>query len=73
MDWKNLSFSYTKTNYNARCYYKNGKWGSVEVTDSEYINMHMAATCLHYGRNESIYGKRRKDSSVSLGRECQKV
>ncbi len=50
IDWKNLPFGYFKTDYNVRCYYKDGKWGDLEVTDSEYITMHMAATCLHYGQ-----------------------
>ena len=50
IDWKNLPFGYFKTDYNVRTYYKDGKWSELEVTDSEYINMHMAATCLHYGQ-----------------------
>ncbi len=50
IDWKNLPFGYFKTDYNVRCYFKNGQWGDLEVTDSEMISMHMAATCLHYGQ-----------------------
>jgi branched-chain amino acid aminotransferase len=50
IDWKNLPFGYFKTDFNVRCYYKDGKWGELEVSDSEYITMHMAATCLHYGQ-----------------------
>lgn len=50
IDWKKLPFGYFKTRYNVRCYYRNGKWGELEVSDSEYITMHMAATCLHYGQ-----------------------
>jgi branched-chain amino acid aminotransferase len=50
IDWKNLPFGYSKTDYNVRCYYKDGKWGELEVSDSEFITMHMAATCLHYGQ-----------------------
>lgn len=50
IDWGSLPFGYFKTNYNVRCYYRNGKWGELEVTDSENITMHMAATCLHYGQ-----------------------
>lgn len=49
-DWKNLPFGYYKTDYNVRCYYRDGKWGPLEVTDSEYISIHMAATALHYGQ-----------------------
>jgi len=50
IDWKNLPFGYFKTDYNVRTNWKDGSWGPLEITDSEYINMHMAATCLHYGQ-----------------------
>lgn len=50
IDWKSLPFGYFKTDYNVRCYFRDGKWGELEVTDSEYINLHMAATALHYGQ-----------------------
>jgi branched-chain amino acid aminotransferase len=50
INWKGLPFGYFKTDYNVRCYYSDGKWGELEVSDSEYITMHMAATCLHYGQ-----------------------
>ena len=32
IDWQNLKFGYIPTNYNVRCYYRNGKWGEIEVT-----------------------------------------
>ena len=50
LDWGNLSFGYMKTDYNVRCYYRDGKWGEIEVCSDEYLKMHMAATCLHYGQ-----------------------
>ncbi len=50
LDWKSLPFGYVKTDYNVRCYYRNGKWGELEISSSEYINLHMAATALHYGQ-----------------------
>ncbi len=70
IDWKSLTFSYMKTDYNVRCYYKNGKWGELEVSDSEYINMHIAATCLHYGQEafEGLKAFRGKDGKVRLFR-----
>ncbi|MBN1187501.1 MAG: branched-chain amino acid aminotransferase [Bacteroidales bacterium] len=70
LDWKNLSFCYHKTDYNVRCYYKNGKWGELEVSDSEYINLHMAATCLHYGQEafEGLKAYRGKDGRIRLFR-----
>lgn len=50
IDWAKLGFGYMKTDYNVRCYYKNGKWGTIETTSDEHIPMHMAAVCLHYGQ-----------------------
>jgi branched-chain amino acid aminotransferase len=49
-DWKNIGFGYFRTDCNLRCYHKDGKWGELEVSSSEHINIHMAATCLHYGQ-----------------------
>ena len=50
IDWANLKFGYMPTDFNVRCYYRNGKWGEIEVSSSETINIHMAATALHYGQ-----------------------
>jgi branched-chain amino acid aminotransferase len=50
LDWKSLPFGYIKTDYNVRCVYKNGEWGKLEVSSSEYIDIHIAATGLHYGQ-----------------------
>jgi len=70
LDWKNLPFGYVKTKYNVRCYYKDGKWGNLEVSDSEYINIHMAATALHYGQEafEGMKAYRGKDGKIRLFR-----
>lgn len=50
IDWSNLSFGYMRTDYNVRCYYRDGKWGELELCSEETLNIHMAATCLHYGQ-----------------------
>ena len=50
IDWSNLSFGYMPTDYNVRCIYKDGKWGDITVTSSQTFEIHMAATCLHYGQ-----------------------
>jgi len=55
INWSDLSFGYIPTDYNVRCYYRNGAWGELEISTSETITMHMAATCLHYGQ-ESFEG-----------------
>lgn len=70
LDWSNLSFGYIPTDYNVRCRYSNGKWGEIEVSSSEIINMHMAATALHYGQEifEGLKAFRGKDGKVRIFR-----
>jgi branched-chain amino acid aminotransferase len=69
-DWKNLPFGYYKTDYNVRCYYRDGKWGELEVSSSEYVNMHIAATSLHYGQEafEGLKAFRGVDGKVRIFR-----
>ena len=70
LDWSNIGFGYRKTDYNVRCRYKDGAWGDIEVSSDEYINMHMAATCLHYGQEafEGLKAFRSKDGKVRIFR-----
>ncbi len=70
LDWSNLSFGYIPTDYNVRCYYKDGKWGEIEVSNSETINIHIAATALHYGQEifEGLKAFRGKDGKVRIFR-----
>lgn len=49
-DWKSLNFDYTPTDYNLRCYFRDGKWGNIAVAKSQNISLPVAATCLHYGQ-----------------------
>lgn len=69
-DGSNLTFGYKKTEFNVRCEYKDGKWGEIEVSDSEEITLHMAATCLHYGQEafEGLKAYRGKDDKVRIFR-----
>ncbi len=70
INWSELSFSYLPTDYNVRCYWRNGEWGELEVSSSEYIPMHMAATCLHYGQEafEGLKAFRGKDGKIRIFR-----
>ena len=70
LDWSNLSFGYMKTHYNVRCTFRDGKWGEIEVTDSERVDLHMAATCLHYGQEifEGLKAFRGKDGKIRIFR-----
>ncbi|MCQ2238285.1 MAG: branched-chain amino acid aminotransferase [Bacteroidaceae bacterium] len=70
MDWSNLGFGYRRTDYNVRCYYRNGKWGEIEVCSEETIPLHMAAVCLHYGQEafEGLKAYRCPDGKVRIFR-----
>ena len=70
LNWSELGFGYIKTDYNVRCYYRDGKWGELEVSSSEIINIHMAATCLHYGQEsfEGLKAFRGKDGKIRVFR-----
>lgn len=70
LDWNNLPFGYIRTDYNIRCHYRNGKWGDLEVSTSEYIDIHIAATGLHYGQEafEGLKAYMGKDGKIRLFR-----
>lgn len=70
IDWGSLGFGYIRTDENIRCYYRDGKWGDLEVSSDEYVNLHMAATCMHYGQEcfEGLKAYRGKDGKVRLFR-----
>ena len=70
MDWSSLGFGYHKTDYNVRCYFRDGKWGEIETCSEETIPLHMAATCLHYGQEafEGLKAYRCPDGKVRVFR-----
>lgn len=70
IDWSSLSFGYMPTDYNVRIYYRDGAWGELEISSSETINIHIAATCLHYGQEsfEGLKAFRGKDGKIRVFR-----
>ncbi|NDW08508.1 branched-chain amino acid aminotransferase [Dysgonomonas sp. 520] len=70
IDWGNLAFGYIKTDYNIRTHYKDGKWSELEATSDETLNIHMAATCLHYGQEafEGLKAFTGKDGKIRIFR-----
>ena len=70
LDWAGLNFGYIPTDYNVRCYYRDGKWGEIETCSDEYLKLHMAATCLHYGQEafEGLKAYRCPDGKVRVFR-----
>ncbi|HAM98736.1 MAG TPA: branched chain amino acid aminotransferase [Marinilabiliales bacterium] len=70
IEWSKLTFGYSKTDYNIRCYYRDGKWGELEISSSENIPLHMAATSLHYGQEafEGLKAFCGKDNKIRVFR-----
>src|SRR5665648_388248 len=70
IDWKNLGFGYSKADFNIRCWYRNGQWGQLEVSDSENVTLHIAATTLHYGQEafEGLKAFKGKDGKIRVFR-----
>ena len=70
LDWSSLSFGYIKTEYNVRCHYKDGQWGKLNVSTSESLDVHIAATGLHYGQEafEGMKAFMGKDGKIRLFR-----
>jgi branched-chain amino acid aminotransferase len=70
LDWRNLSFGYLKTDWNARYTWKDGKWDEGVMTADEMLPLHMAATCLHYGQEafEGLKAFEQKNGDVAVFR-----
>ena len=50
IDWNNIGFEYLDTGNHIRADFRNGQWTEPAVVQGSQINMHIAATCLHYGQ-----------------------
>ena len=70
IEWGKLPFGYLKTDLNVRSVFKNGSWSTLEISDSEYMSVHISATGLHYGQEafEGMKAYRGKDGKVRIFR-----
>ena len=73
LDWKNLGFSYIKTDYRFIAHWKDGKWDNGELTTDSTLHIHEGSTALHYGQQcfEGLKAYRCKDGSINLFRPDQ--
>jgi branched-chain-amino-acid transaminase len=73
LDWKNLGFSYIKTDYRFIALWKDGKWDNGELTTDSTLHIHEGSTALHYGQQcfEGLKAYRCKDGSINLFRPDQ--
>ena len=70
IDWSKLGFAYMQTACHIRYTWKNGRWDGGELVKEPYINLHIAATALHYGQTafEGLKAYRCKDGRVCVFR-----
>ena len=70
IDWKNLGFSYIKTDYRFISYWKDGKWDDCEMTTDNKVHISEGSPVLHYGQScfEGMKAYRTKDGSINLFR-----
>ncbi|MBN1534111.1 MAG: branched-chain amino acid aminotransferase [Spirochaetes bacterium] len=85
LDWGNLPFAYHKADYNIRFYYRDGQWSAGELVSDEFLSLHMAAPCLHYGQEAfeglkvfetedgRIVSFRAVENSKRLQRSCDRI
>ena len=73
LDWKNLGFSYIKTDYRFIARWKDGKWDNGELTTDSTLHIHEGSTALHYGQQcfEGLKAYRCKDGSINIFRPDQ--
>lgn len=73
LDWKNLGFSYIKTDYRFIAHWKDGKWDKGQLTTDSTLHIHEGSTALHYGQQcfEGLKAYRCKDGSINLFRPDQ--
>ena len=68
--WDELGFSYMKTDFRYRSFYKDGKWDDGALFDDNMVNISEASTAFHYGQTcfEGLKAYRTKDGSIQLFR-----
>ena len=50
IDWNSLGFKYMDTHCHIRYVWRDGQWDAGQLVKEPYLNMHIAASCLHYGQ-----------------------
>lgn len=73
LDWENLGFGYSRTDYNYISYWKDGKWDEGKLIEENTITISIGSTALHYGQEcfEGLKAQTAKDGRVLLFRPDQ--
>jgi branched-chain amino acid aminotransferase len=70
IDWENLGFSFMATHCHIKYTWRDGEWSEGELVESPYLNIHIAASALHYGQAafEGLKAFRCQDGAIRLFR-----
>ena len=73
IDWSKLTFSYRDVNCHIRYVWRNGSWDNGTLVKEPYLNIHIAATALHYGQDafEGLKVYRTKDGKIQAFRPIE--
>lgn len=73
IDWSKLGFSFTPTRCHIKYVWRDGQWDAGELVESPYINVHIAASGLHYGQEcfEGLKAFRQKDGQAVMFRPAE--
>ncbi|WP_027482494.1 branched-chain amino acid aminotransferase [Deinococcus pimensis] len=73
IDWKNLGFSYVKTDLRYVSRWKDGAWDDGTLTEDNLVHISEGSTALHYGQQcfEGMKAYRCADGSINLFRPDQ--
>ncbi len=73
LDWAQLGFKYLPTNGYIQADYAEGAWGPLEIKTEPFLQMHIAANCLHYGQAifEGLKAFNTRDNRIVLFRPDQ--
>lgn len=73
IDWNNLGYGYTRTDYNYISYWKDGQWDPGELTQENTVTISIGSTALHYGQEcfEGLKAQSAQDGRVLLFRADQ--
>lgn len=73
IDWKNLGFSYIKTDYRYISMWKDGQWDAGKLVTDNKLTISEGSPALHYGQQcfEGLKAYRTKDGSIQLFRPDQ--
>lgn len=85
LDWKELGFEFRPTNSHIEITYKNGQWGTPELKDEPYLQLHIGSTALHYGQacfeglkafchqDNNVYVFRPDENAQRLQASCERI